>query len=64
MMTNIDFSRAIPVGTDAKDRACEEARLCLKATDWYVIRQVETGATIPEDIATARQDARAVLSSA
>ncbi len=62
-MNNIDFSRAIPVGTDAEARACEEARICLSATDWYVIRQVETGTPIPENIISARHAARAVLSS-
>ena len=61
-MSNIDFSRAIPVGTDAGARRIDEALICLKATDWYVIRSVETGTPLPDDIARARAEARAVLS--
>ena len=30
----------------------------LASTDWYVIRQLETGVTIPEDVLTSRQKAR------
>ena len=62
-MSNIDFSRAIRVGADAKAHRLDEARICLKATDWYVIRQGETGSPMPEDIATVRREARAALSS-
>ncbi|MGH1413635.1 MAG: hypothetical protein ACRBB0_09075 [Pelagimonas sp.] len=61
-MSNIDFSRGIPVGPDTQARQQDEARICLKATDWYVIRQVETGIPVPEDIAKARAEARVVLS--
>jgi hypothetical protein len=30
----------------------------LPATDWYVIRKIETGKEIPEDILKAREEAR------
>lgn len=60
-MSNIDFSRAIPVGADAKAHRLDQARICLKATDWYVIRQVETGTPLPDDIARARSEARTAL---
>ena len=36
-----------------------EARTYLASTDWYVIRWQENGTPIPEDIATARTEARA-----
>lgn len=36
-----------------------EARTYLTSTDWYVIRWQENGTPIPEDIATARTEARA-----
>lgn len=36
----------------------EEARAYLNSTDWYVVRQAETGIPIPQDILDARQAAR------
>lgn len=36
----------------------QEARAYLAATDWYVIRNQETGVAIPEEIAIKRQEAR------
>lgn len=36
-----------------------EARTYLASTDWYVIRWQENGTPIPDDIATARTEARA-----
>jgi len=36
----------------------DEARRYLSETDWYVIRQQETGVEIPVDILTERQAAR------
>ena len=35
-----------------------ESREYLKSTDWYVVRQQETGVAIPQDILDARQAAR------
>lgn len=35
-----------------------EARAYLASTDWYVIRQQETGTPIPPDVLTKRQEAR------
>ena len=34
------------------------ARAYLTSTDWYVIRNIETGVAIPEDILKAREAAR------
>jgi hypothetical protein len=33
----------------------------LESTDWYFIRQLEEGIAIPEDIATARAEAKAYI---
>lgn len=35
-----------------------ESRKYLRETDWYVVRQLETGKAIPSDISTKRQEAR------
>lgn len=39
----------------------EEARNYLSFTDWYVIRNQETGVAIPEDILTKRAEARSSI---
>ena len=36
----------------------EEAKYYLYSTDWYIIRQQETGKAIPEEIAIKRKEAR------
>ena len=36
----------------------KDARRYLADTDWYVVRKTETGEAIPDDITTARQEAR------
>lgn len=45
----------------ARDEA-ERARRYLAETDWYVTRAAETGKPIPDDIKTAREDARQIAS--
>lgn len=35
-----------------------EAQAYLDSTDWYVIRQTETGVAVPEDVTARRQQAR------
>lgn len=42
----------------------EEARTCLAETDWYAIRQAETGQPMPPTVAARRAAARALLSGA
>jgi hypothetical protein len=37
----------------------EQARDYLKETDWYIIRNIETGVAIPADVLTERAKARA-----
>ena len=40
-------------------RINDEARAYLRETDWYFIRQAETGAVMPDEIRDERQAARA-----
>lgn len=42
--------------------AAAEARRYLAETDWYVIREMETGDPIPGDIRAAREEARQTAS--
>lgn len=42
-----------------QDQINDEARYYLSSTDWYVIRQQETGEAVPEGILAERADARA-----
>ena len=42
-------------------RRADEARRYLVETDWMVIRAAETGRPVPEDVATARAEARRKL---
>lgn len=67
-MTNIDWDQ-LQTAED-KARAEQEAEIAaaraaaiatLAQTDWYVTRQIETGAAIPEEIAQARDAARKTL---
>jgi len=39
-------------------RKISEAKAYLASTDWYVIRQSETGVKIPTDILNKRKEAR------
>lgn len=45
----------------AQQKQNEESRSYLSSTDWYVIRQQETGVAIPQDILDARQAARSSI---
>lgn len=48
----------IPVQASDQEEANTAARACLLQTDWYVIRQSETGQPVPEEILEKRQAAR------
>jgi len=37
----------------------EDARIYLASTDWYIIRFMETGIEVPEEVTTNRELARA-----
>jgi hypothetical protein len=45
----------------AQQQLNQESRSYLSSTDWYVIRQQETGVAIPQDILDARQAAREAI---
>nr|BFD39992.1 hypothetical protein FFPRI1PSEUD_14910 [Pseudomonas sp. FFPRI_1] len=45
-----------------KEQETREALKYLSDTDWYVMRLVETGKAIPEDIAAKRAEARTTIS--
>lgn len=45
----------------AAARDQHQARACLAETDWYFIRQLETGRAVPQDISARRAAARQVL---
>lgn len=47
---------------DPKAVAAGEARGYLYSTDWYVIRKMETGEEIPQEVSEKRAAARIVLS--
>lgn len=42
-----------------QDEVNELARKYLADTDWYVVRQIETGVAVPEEISQLRSEARA-----
>lgn len=45
-----------------RQTALAAARAYLQSTDWYVLRQVETGHAVPDAIKEARKAARATCS--
>lgn len=45
-----------------KEQKTREALKYLSDTDWYVMRLVEIGKVIPEDIAAKRAEARTTIS--
>ena len=62
----LDFSQlekiATPQDLEAQ-RIRQQAIQYLQSTDWYVIRQIEVGALIPDNIKAARTKARANIAS-
>lgn len=64
-MSNIDFSKIRTAEDEAafnEEERRHAARHYLASTDWMVIRQVETGTTVPEDVSLLRAEARQVAS--
>lgn len=47
-----------PTEEDIQAMKNAEARRYLTETDWYVVRKMETGVEIPEEILVKRQEAR------
>ena len=52
-----------PTEEELKQSRIAELEAYLSSTDWYAIRESETGVDIPADIKQARADARAEISS-
>lgn len=42
-------------------RVNEEARAYLAATDWYIVREAETGRHVPQEVLDKRAAARATV---
>ncbi|WLH32685.1 hypothetical protein [Pseudomonas canadensis] len=62
----IDLSKLEKIKTPAdiaQEVSAEEARRYLRDTDWYVLRQIETGQAIPDDIKSGRKAARDTIST-
>jgi hypothetical protein len=47
--------------TQERQSVQDEARFYLDSTDWYVIRFIETGVPVPEEITEARAAARLLI---
>jgi len=54
----IDWSQCVREAEEEALRQANAARRTLAETDWYVIRQIETGQPIPGQISAARANAR------
>ena len=68
-MSNIDFSNIKTAdikkaeAAQAKQEAVNTAaRAYLASTDWYLVRELETGVPTPQEIKDARQQARLEVS--
>ncbi len=68
-MSNINFSNVKTAemkaeeATQAEQGAIDtEARAYLASTDWYLVREMETGVPTPQEVKDARQDARLKVS--
>ncbi|MBP5101942.1 hypothetical protein [Pseudomonas protegens] len=60
----MDLSKIKPIPTQEsiqKEQEDREARKYLFETDWYVMRLLETGKTIPENVSAKRTQARAMI---
>ncbi len=50
-----------PTSEQLAEQAKKEALYYLNSTDWYVIRQTETGVAIPQDVLAKRAECRVLL---
>lgn len=63
----IDFEQVVKVKSPedlAKEQLAAEALAYLASTDWYVLRFVENGKSVPKDVTAAREVARAHIEDA
>jgi len=68
-MSNINFSNVKTTEMKAEETAQakqeainKEAKDYLASTDWYLVREMETGVPTPQEIKDARQEARLKVS--
>lgn len=68
-MSNINFSnvktaemKAEETNQAEQEAIDTEARTYLASTDWYLVREMETGVPTPQEIKDARQEARLKVS--
>lgn len=54
---------AEPTAKEQAEQRISELENYLNSTDWYAVRYAETGVEIPDDIKTARQEARDEIST-
>ena len=62
----VDLSQLQPIKTESDLKAeldRQEAIRYLTSTDWYVIRFIEVGKDMPQEIKDARLKARSILSA-
>lgn len=52
-----------PTEKEKNEQRINELESYLRITDWYAIRQADTGTPIPEEIKTKRQQARTEISA-
>lgn len=52
----------LPSGKEAKQITQEKAKAYLVSTDWYLIRYIESGIVMPDEIKQARAEARVLAS--
>ena len=58
-VTEIDYDAiANEIVTKAIYTTNAEARQYLSDTDWYIVRQTETGVAVPDEVVTLRAEAR------
>ncbi len=69
-MSNIEFDQIITAADKAEaaqalhcQQASAQAEACLASTDWYLIRQAETGKPVPDAVKERRAAARKLLSA-
>ena len=56
-------AKAAAMADRVRDAERAQARQYLADTDWYVIRDADTGQPVPEDVRTRRAEARDRLSA-
>lgn len=66
-MGNVKIKTASEIQAEKEQSAIKkeirENQKFLDDTDWYVVRQSETETPVPEDVATARANARVIINN-